>query len=90
MHWVLFSSHGLQSAIDKHVGAVTTPCTLPVHFYLFQVSTLGSLIYFFSLLPEIEKCSLALLPFENIKITQGHSYFQRAEATLGREKSAKS
>lgn len=85
----LGTSRGLQGAVGINLGAVTTPphvgsSFLPLPSEHFRQADLLSF-----LLSEIKKCSLALLPFENIKITQERSYFQRAEATLARKECKK-
>lgn len=77
-------------AADINPGAVATPPNVGCSFLPLPSEHLRQADLLLLLLPEIEKCSLALLPFENIKITQGRSYFQRAEATLAQEESAKS
>lgn len=68
---VSFSSHGLQGAIYVTPDAVTTPQHMGCSFLPFPSEHFRQTDLLFFLLSEIEKCSLVLLPFENMKSLKG-------------------
>ena len=82
---VLFSSHGLQGAIYVAPDAVTTPRHMGSSFLPFSSEHFRQTDLLFFVLSEIEKCSLVLLPFENIKSLKGF-HISKGQKQLQRER----
>lgn len=72
----MFSSPGLRSALSITRGAVTTSHHTGSSFLPFPIEHFRQTDLPFFLLSEIEKCSLAVLPFENIKSLKGFHIFK--------------
>lgn len=72
----MFSSPGLRSALSITRGAVTTSHHTGSSFLPFPSEHFRQTDLPFFLLSEIEKCSLAVLPFENIKSLKGFHIFK--------------